>query len=123
MGNMVNVSLLTDCWTDFEKDPERLLRAITAEGLHGEDRYPYGRDTMSGVQAHRYHHAGDFALYSQYHNLSVHLSKWDRRTEELARTSPHMREHLMGLIEKARFHLDQLQEMLGEIEAEAQDGT
>lgn len=116
MGNMVNVSLLTDCWSDFEKDPERLLRAITAEGLHGSSRYPYGEDTMSGVTAHPYHHADEFALYAQWQNMSIHLSRWDRRTEELAQR-PAMREHLRNQISQARFHLTELEHMLYDLDA------
>jgi hypothetical protein len=118
MGNMVNVSLLTDCWSDFERDPERLLRAITAEGMYGDPHYPYGPDAMQGVTAHPYHHADSHEIYSDHRNLSLCLSRWDKRTIEFAQ-SEHGREDLRRRIEVSRWSLDQLEKTLDELDGKA----
>ena len=110
MGNMVNVTLLTDCWDQMKKDP-KLFEEIEKRAFHYGD-YPdaYG----GGLHVEPYRHSSDFVLYAMQGNTTIELSKYNPRTMELVERNDSMRDLLRSQIKTARFLLEGLEE---EIEA------
>lgn len=97
MGNMVNVSILTDRWQDVAANPDRLIAAI-AYGMHGELDYPFGEHSLPGVTVHRYHHADHVGLYAEWKNVSLDLLDRNADRWKQLLSTEHGREFLSDIV-------------------------
>lgn len=120
MGNMITVTFLTDRWTDFEKDPKKVLDQIEEVAFHQNT----GANGWYGIKVMPLRHADNPGLFFTHQNSTIELSPWNKETMELVQRSPEQRAGLRSDIETARWFLDKLEVVIlrEERKREADDG-
>lgn len=117
MGNMVTVTLLTDNWNRFKRDPEGVLNLIEKMAFGREEYHGW-----NGIEVMPIRHADDIGLFYTHQNSTIELSPWNGRTMRLVRQGSRQRERLLNSIESARFLLDKLEEVISKVQREVAEG-
>jgi hypothetical protein len=115
MGNMVTVTILTDCWDQMRKDPQKFVDAIH-EGISD----PHGRHCRynqygGGLKVMPWRHADNVGIFYTNHNSTIELSKYNPETQELLQRNESMRDLLRQAIRDTRWFVDELEEQVNHV--------
>ena len=103
MGCMTTVTILNDCFSDIERDPEGFVRMIREQMNRGMATH------SGGVQVMRTGHADESRLFYTHGNLNMELSQWAEPTRELAKRCPDL---VWAAIRDAESHIESLKHLL-----------
>lgn len=109
MGNMITALMLTDCWSDFEKNPQKFLDTIWEEATSNDGQLGLGA-YGGGLKVARYSHADTPRLFFTWRNSLVEMSPYSKETTRLMDQG--FEGQLRDYIRICRFELDSLEEEL-----------
>lgn len=108
MGNVIPVLILTDCWSDFVKDPDKLLDTIWEEATQSK-RWDLGIGAYGGgLKVAPYSHSSTPRTLFAFQNSFIEMDGYSRSTQKLIDRG--FADNLREYIAMARGQLDELEQ-------------